>query len=134
MRYLLDTNAVIILLNDGQSALGKRVRRQKPAEVCISSIVAHELYYGAFKSQRVERNLAIVDSLQLQVLEFDKEDARQAGEIRARLARDGTPIGPYDMLIAGQAKSRGLTLVTRNKREFERVTGLKLADWESSTD
>lgn len=134
MRYLLDTNAVIALLNDGQSALGKRVRRQKPTDVCISSIVAHELYYGAFKSQRVEHNLAIVDTLQLQVLEFDKEDAREAGEIRARLARDGTPIGPYDMLIAGQAKSRGLTLVTRNKREFERVAGLKLADWESSTN
>lgn len=132
MRYLLDTNAVIALLNDGQSELGKRVRKQKPSSVCISAIVIHELYYGAFKSRRVEHNLAIVDGIQLQVIEFDKEDARQAGEIRAQLTQQGQPIGPYDVLIAGQAMSRGLTLVTRNQREFQRVAGLKLADWEAA--
>ena len=130
MRYLLDSNAVIALLNDAQSKLARRVRKHNPSEICISSIVAHELYYGAFKSQRVEHNLAIVDGLRLEVLEFDKEDARQAGEIRAELTRIGMPIGPYDILIAGQAKSRDMTLVTRNTREFERVEGLRLVDWE----
>ena len=79
-----------------------------------SAVVIHELYYGAFKSQRVEKNVARVDALQFPVLEFDQEDARQAGEIRAHLASKGTPIGPYDVLIAGQAKARNLTLVTHN--------------------
>jgi len=96
----------------------------------VSSVVIHELYYGAFKSQRVEKNVARVDALQFPVLEFDQEDARQAGEIRAHLASKGTPIGPYDLLIAGQAKARKLILVTHNTTEFTRVPGLKVEDWK----
>src|SRR5947209_14109486 len=110
MRYLLDANAVIGLLNDVASSLAQRARREKPADIAISAIVAHELFYGAFKSRRAMQNVALIDSLQLVVLEFDKEDARQAGEVRAFLASKGTPIGPYDVLIAGQAKARDLTL------------------------
>lgn len=90
------------------------------------------LYYGAFKSQRVEKNVARVDALQFPVLEFDQEDARQAGEIRAQLASKGTPIGPYDVLIAGQAKARKLTLVTHNTTEFQRVSGLRVEDWKGT--
>ena len=131
MRYLLDTNAVICLLNDQKSAVARRARRNKPADICISSIVAHELFYGAFKSQRAERNVALVDALRLLVLDFDREDARQAGEIRAALALEGTPIGPYDVLIAGQAKARGLILVTHNIDEFARVPKLRIEDWEA---
>lgn len=93
------------------------------------SIVAHELFYGAFKSQRAGRNVALVDSLQFEVLEFDKEDARQAGHIRAYLALIGTPIGPYDVLIAGQAKARNMILVTGNTDEFQRVEGLVIENW-----
>lgn len=130
MKYLLDANAVIALLN-GNETLGARLRRQRPADIGISSIVAHELFYGAFKSQHSERNVALVDALQFEVLEFDKEDARQAGEVRAALARQGRPIGPYDVLIAGQARARGLTLVTRNIGEFQRVADLAVEDWES---
>ncbi|MBI2383735.1 MAG: type II toxin-antitoxin system VapC family toxin [Gammaproteobacteria bacterium] len=132
MRYLLDTNAVIALLNDRDSPLARRVRRQKPGEVAISAIVAHELYYGAFKSQRTEHNVALVDALQFDVLDFDKEDARHSGEVRAALALNGSPIGSYDVLIAGQARSRGLVLVTRNTREFRRVPDLKCEDWHSA--
>ena len=73
--------------------------------------------------------MARVDALQFPVLEFDQEDARQAGEIRAHLASKGTPIGPYDVLIAGQAKARNLTLVTHNTTEFQRVEGLRVEDW-----
>lgn len=131
MKYLLDANAVIALLN-GNETLGARLRRQRPADIGISSIVAHELFYGAFKSQHSERNVALVDALQFEVLEFDKEDARQAGEVRAALARQGRPIGPYDVLIAGQARARGLTLVTRNIGEFQRVADLAVEDWESA--
>ncbi|HVT02319.1 MAG TPA: PIN domain-containing protein, partial [Thermoanaerobaculia bacterium] len=93
--------------------------------------VAHELYYGAFKSQRKTRNVDLVDALQFEVLEFDQDDAKQAGEVRALLAARGTPIGPYDVLIAGQARARKLILVTRNTGEFARVPDLRVEDWES---
>lgn len=129
MVYLLDTNAVIALLNDRKSPISRRTRRHKPADIGISSIVVHELFYGAFKSRRRESSIGLVDSLQFEVLSFDKEDARQAGEIRANLAKQGTPIGPYDVLIAGQAKARGLILVTRNTREFECIGGLHIGNW-----
>jgi tRNA(fMet)-specific endonuclease VapC len=131
MRYLLDTNAVIALLNDPQSQTSKRARSHKPADIGISAVVAHELYYGAFKSQRVAANVTLIDGLQFEVVEFDKEDARQAGEIRAALAKQGRPIGLYDALIAGQAVSRDLTLVSLNTEEFTRVTGLRVENWEA---
>jgi tRNA(fMet)-specific endonuclease VapC len=120
------------LLNDATSHVAKRLRQESPAHVAISSIVAHELYYGAFKSARSQHNPGLVDALQFPVLEFDREDARQAGAIRALLAGQGKPIGPYDALIAGQALARNLTLVTSNLREFERVPGLALEDWQKA--
>jgi tRNA(fMet)-specific endonuclease VapC len=118
------------LLNDGDSRTSRRARAYRPAEVGISAVVAHELYYGAFKSRRCDVNASLIDALQMEVVEFDKEDARQSGEIRAELAARGTPIGPYDILIAGQAKCRGLVLVTRNINEFGRVAGLQIENWE----
>ena len=127
--FLLDTNAVIAALKGNEGVLD-RIRAQSPQDVAISSIVAHELYYGAFRSVRTTENLARVDALQFRTLEFDRDDARCAGEIRARLSAAGSPIGPYDVLIAGQALSRALVLVTRNGREFARVDGLKIEDWE----
>ena len=133
MRYLLDANAVIALLNDTISPIARRIRRHAPRDIGLSAVVIHELFYGAFKSQRVEKNVARVDGLRFPVLEFDLEDARQAGEIRAHLASKGTPIGPYDVLIAGQAKARKLTLVTHNTTEFTRVPGLKVEDWKGAT-
>src|SRR5437868_2872111 len=109
MRYLLDANVVIGLLNDQTSKLARRARREKPVDVAVSAVVIHELFYGAFQSARAPQNVALVDSLQFIVLEFDREDARHAGEIRALLASAGRPIGPYDVLIAGQARARNLT-------------------------
>ncbi|MBL8484191.1 MAG: type II toxin-antitoxin system VapC family toxin [Rhodocyclaceae bacterium] len=132
MRFLLDTNAVIALLNDPSGAVARRARAHSPVDIVLSAIVSHELYFGAFKSQRRERNLAIVDALRIEVLPFDLEDARQAGEIRAALNATGTPIGAYDVLIAGQALARNLVLVTRNTREFERVPALRVEDWEAA--
>jgi tRNA(fMet)-specific endonuclease VapC len=129
MRYLLDANAVIALLNDSSSTLAQHVKRHKPSDILVSSIVMHELYYGAFKSQRSQHNSALIDSLRFETLDFDKDDARHAGHIRAALVIKGTPIGPYDILIAGQAKARNLILVTNNTREFKRVTGLRIEDW-----
>jgi tRNA(fMet)-specific endonuclease VapC len=129
MRYLLDANAVIDLLNDADSRLAKRVRRESPNDIAISAVVSHELFYGAYKSGRPTQNVRVIDALQFAVLEFDKEDARQAGAIRALLASRGTPIGPYDVLIAGQALARNMILITRNMDEFGRVPGLRAEDW-----
>ena len=129
MRYLLDANAVITALNEPNGPLSRRLHALVPADVGVSAVVMHELYYGAFKSERRDRNLALVDALRFEVLPLDTEDARHAGEIRAMLAARGTPIGAYDILIAGQALARGLTLVTRNLREFERIPELSLDNW-----
>jgi tRNA(fMet)-specific endonuclease VapC len=129
MRYLLDTNAVINLLNDTDSKLAKRARRESPNNIAIPAIVSHELFYGAFRSGRPTQNVGLIDGLQFIVLEFDKEDARQAGAVRALLASRGTPIGPYDVLIAGQALARNMILITRNMDEFGRVPGLRAEDW-----
>lgn len=130
MRFLLDTNAVIGLLG-GNAGVLAGVRRHTPQDFGVPAIAAHELFYGAYRSARQAQNLALLDGLRLEVLEFDKEDARQAGEIRAMLATIGKPIGPYDVLIAGQALARGLVLVTHNVGEFSRMADLQVEDWQS---
>jgi len=129
--YVLDTNAVIVLLAGKSARLSQAVFAQTPGVVGLPSIVAHELYFGAFRSRRVAHNLETLRLLtrDLPVLDFDDLDARVSGEVRAALAAQGTPIGPYDALIAGQAKARKLTLVTNNAREFARVAGLSVEDW-----
>ncbi|TPK71470.1 type II toxin-antitoxin system VapC family toxin [Mesorhizobium sp. B2-4-15] len=128
MIYLLDTNAIIAVVKRDADLL-KRLKRHGPQDYALSTIVAHELYYGAYKSWQQAGNLERIEALRFPVLEFDHEDARHAGEIRAMLAAFGTPIGPYDVLIAGQARARGLTLITRNIREFERIKDLSLETW-----
>lgn len=130
MRFLLDANALINLLG-GQPKLLKRVHRVSPLDVFLSAIVVHEVYFGAYKSRKAEANLALLDALQFETLAFSRNDAKQAGEIRAKLEASGTPIGPLDTLIAGQARARDLVLVTHNTREFSRVPGLHLEDWEA---
>jgi tRNA(fMet)-specific endonuclease VapC len=138
MRWLLDANAVIEALRNRVSPIAQRLRRESPKDVVISSIVAHELFYGAFKSRRMSENVTRVDALQFRVVEFDREDARQAGQIRAVLSPRGLEIGPYDVLIAGQAVARGLTLVTHNSPNSRRSPGCgskigrREADWPAS--
>lgn len=110
----------------------RRLREHRPADICLSSIVTHELYFGAHKSARVEASLKRLEALRFEVLPFDFEDSKAAGEIRAKLHAAGTPIGPFDVLIAGQALCRGLVLVTANVREFRRVGGLQIEDWINS--
>ena len=129
MLYLLDANAVISLMR-GEPGLTKRMTAQPPSHFGLSAIVAHELYYGAFRSQRSEQGLARIDALRFEVVAFDAEDALAAGRIRAELARAGSPIGAYDVLIAAQAQTRDLVLITHNHREFGRVSGLKWEDWQ----
>lgn len=131
IRYLLDTNVVISLIGKKSEILQNRFLSRQAGSLAISVIVMHELSFGAYKSQRVEHNLetARLFLRNVPVLDMDQQDATTAGEIRAALAMSGKPIGPYDVLLAGQAKARDLTLVTNNIREFERVPGLRVEDW-----
>ena len=129
MNFLLDTNSMVRLLN-GDRAMNAQIRRRRRAWVGVSSVVAFELFFGAFKSGRVKENLHRVDALGFEIVPFEWQDAREAGELRAALEQAGTPIGGYDGLIAGQARARNLTLVTHNTREFSRVPGLRIEDWQ----
>ena len=129
--HLLDTNAVIALLTGRSPRLIDKVTSSPVGSLALPAIVVHELYFGAFRSARIEHNLETLRLLitDIPVLDFDTQDAIVSGEIRAGLANSGRPIGPYDVLIAGQAKARRLTLVTNNVGEFERVEGLQVEDW-----
>ncbi|MBA8840631.1 type II toxin-antitoxin system VapC family toxin [Ochrobactrum sp. RH2CCR150] len=129
--HLLDTNAVITLIGRRSDTLVSRVLGSVPGTIGLSSIVVHELYFGAHKSAKIEHNLETLRLLlaDFPVLDFDQRDAYVAGDIRAALAAKGTPIGPYDALIAGQAKARDLVVVTNNTGEFARVEGLRVEDW-----
>ena len=129
--HLLDTNAVIALLTGRSPRLIDKVTSSTVGSLALPAIVVHELYFGAYRSARIEHNLETLRLLitDIPVLDFDTQDAIVSGEIRAGLANSGRPIGPYDVLIAGQAKARRLTLVTNNVGEFERVEGLQVEDW-----
>ena len=129
MRYLLDTNACIALLNKTSRPLAARVRRHAPVDIGLPAPVAYELYYGAWKSRQTSRNLDLLDRMGFEIVPFDASDARVAGAIRSQLEAVGRPIGPYDLLIAGQALARGLVLVTANNREFRRIEDLHCEDW-----
>ena len=131
IRYLLDTNTVIHWFNRSDAHVIARAAAERGVSA-LPSIVWHELCYGAVNGRRPEETIAAYESASLPVLPFDAEDARVAGEIRASLRRAGTPIGPYDVLIAGQALARDLILATNNTREFARVEGLKLEDWTAA--
>jgi tRNA(fMet)-specific endonuclease VapC len=130
----LDTNAVIALLNRSSAPMRARLAAaaHRREVVAISVVVLFELRYGAAKSanrQRASRRIADFLSGPVKVLDFEPDDAEEAGDIRAALERAGTPIGPYDVLIAGQARRRRAVLVTANLREFARVPRLKTEDW-----
>jgi tRNA(fMet)-specific endonuclease VapC len=130
----LDTNAVIAVLNDRASPVRTRIDAAIGSgdALAVSTIVLFELRYGAAKSARPERNAQrIADFLAgpIEILPFEPADAEEAGDIRAALERAGTPIGPYDILVAAQARRHAALLVTANEREFSRAPRLKFEDW-----
>ncbi|HYE49565.1 MAG TPA: tRNA(fMet)-specific endonuclease VapC [Azospirillaceae bacterium] len=130
LRYMLDTNICIYLIKNRPPELRAKFN-ELSGQICISSVVMGELIYGAEKSSRPASNIETVESFaaRLEVLPFDVPAAGQFGQIRAELERAGRPIGSYDLMIAGHARSLGLVLVTNNMREFERVPGLRLENW-----
>ena len=128
--YMLDTNLCVRVLRDRPPSVRARFNAEADG-LSISTIVLTELLHGAAKSARPVQNRAGVEELanRLAVLPFDDEAAAHAGDIRATLEREGRPIGGYDVLIAGHARSRGLIVVTGNLGEFKRVDGLRCEDW-----
>lgn len=133
IKYMLDTNICIFTVKNRPEHL-RGTFNQRHGQMGISSITLMELIYGAEKSATPERNLVVVEGFasRLEVLTYDEIAAAHSGQLRAELARNGTPIGPYDQLIAGHARSRGLILVTNNLREFNRVPGLRVEDWTAA--
>lgn len=133
---LLDTNVVIQVVSGRQPHVGKRFQQalQGGAIIRIPSLVLFELRFGIAKSRhRDKSDLALKKFLEapVDIVAFDDIDAIHAGEIRAHLERQGAPIGPYDLLIAAQARARNAVLATANIREFERVPGLTVTDWST---
>ncbi len=133
IRYLLDTDIIIYTMKNKPPAVRQAFERFHE-EIAISSVTLMELSYGAERSSDKVRNLKSVEGLaaRLSVLDFDVNAASHTGEIRAQLANIGKPIGPYDAMIAGHARSRGFVLVSNNEREFKRVDGLRIENWALS--
>lgn len=133
LKYLLDTNIVIYTLKKRPLHLKRRFQ-DNYGRMGISAVTLGELVFAAEHSQQVERNLADIEAMvaRFEVLPFGDKAAYHFGQIRAALYRTGKPIGPYDMMIAGQARALGLVLVTNNVKEFDRVPGLVLEDWSEA--
>jgi len=130
----LDTNVVIAILNDRPPGVRRAFEAARAKNAVALSIIAyHELMYGAAASARRddnERKIALfIASAEVALIDFIEEDARHAADIRAHLRRAGAPIGPYDALIAAQARRLGATIITANGREFDRVPGLSVVNW-----
>lgn len=130
LKFMLDTNICIFTIKNRPQPV-REVFKRHHGQMCISAVTLMEMIYGAEKSPNPERNLADIEGFaaRLEVLKYDQEAAAHTGQLRAELARAGTPIGPYDQMIAGHARSQGLILVTNNRREFDRVPGLRVEDW-----
>ena len=130
LRYMLDTNLCIRVLRERPVNLRERFNAEADG-LCISTIILTELLHGAEKSDRPTVNRTKVEAFaaRLEILPFDPDAAAHAADIRAVLERRGQPIGGYDVLIAGHARSRGLIVVTGNLGEFSRVDGLRCEDW-----
>jgi tRNA(fMet)-specific endonuclease VapC len=130
--YLLDTNACIRILNNSSPPLIARLQQHEPGEIYLCAIVKAELTYGAYHSSQVADNLRVLDRFfePFVSLPFDDRCVVGYGRIRSDLAREGTTIGPYDLMIATTAMSHDLTLVTHNTKEYGSIAGLHFEDWE----
>lgn len=132
MRYLLDTNVCVMYLNGRSTSVRDRLHSTALEKMAVCSVVKAELFYGAMRSNNLARTLARqqVFLASFASLPFDDDAAIVCGRTRARLASAGTPIGACDLLIAAIALANNLILVTHNTREFGRVDGLQVEDWE----
>ena len=131
MRFMLDTNIIAYAKNNRPESVLQHLTQYRPEDLCISAITMAELEYGVCNSSRPDQNrMALLLFLsRISVIPFDADAAREYGMIRADLTKKGTLIGANDLLIAAHARSLGLTLVTNNTREFDRVENLRVENW-----
>lgn len=131
MKYMLDTNICIYIIKKQPENVLKKFEKLNIGDVCISSMTLAELMYGVEKSHHIQKNKTALQefTLPLEIVSFDEKAASHYGHIRAYLQKEGTLIGPLDLLIAAHAQSLNLILVTNNKKEFARVPRLKIEDW-----
>lgn len=131
MRFMLDTNICIHAIRHKPEGVFHELQKHDPSEICVSAVTYAELIYGVEKSMAVEKNRLALSLLManIEIVDFDAEAAAYYGRIRFALEKNGTPIGPLDMMIAGHAQSLGCTLVTNNVKEFARVSGLEIENW-----
>jgi tRNA(fMet)-specific endonuclease VapC len=132
MKFLLDTDTCIYALKQNASVL-KHLLAHSRNDVGLSVITEAELRTGAVKSSSAAKTLRLIENFlrPLGIVEFTSIDAASYAQVRAKLERAGTPIGPLDTLIAAQAVARKLVLVSNNEREFSRVAGLRIENWTS---
>ena len=133
MKFLLDTCVLSDFVRGNTGTLSS-LRAKSPTDIAISSVTWMEVRYGLeLNPERAKRIEPLVEALtaSIETLSYDRDDAAVSAQWRARLRVLGTPIGPYDLMIAGCALNRGLILVTSNTREFSRITGLQLENWRS---
>ncbi len=130
LKFMLDTNIIIYTIKNKPTTVRKTFKKHE-GQMCLSTVTLGELIYGAEKSSQPEKNMEVIESMiaRLEVLSFEPHDTTHFGQLRAELASIGKPIGPYDTMIAGHARSRGLILVTNNTKEFKRVPGLRIENW-----
>jgi tRNA(fMet)-specific endonuclease VapC len=131
MKYMLDTNICIYIINKNPEEVFTRFRKLQIVDICVSTITLAELEYGVYKSMNKLRNKTALAGflVPVSILPFSENAARVFGEIRAKLEMEGRVIGGYDMLIAAQALAEGMTLVTNNICEFERISELRVENW-----
>jgi tRNA(fMet)-specific endonuclease VapC len=137
LNYLLDTNVCIAVLNETSPQIEARVLKELRAnsQLSVSTVSAFELWCGVAKSARRQSNAQKLTAFLanwINLLSFDDDDARFAGELRAGMEAIGRPVGDYDLLIAGQALRHKMTVVTANAREFGRIKNLSWEDWSKS--
>ena len=125
MKYMLDTNICIYAIKQEPEVVLQKILKHHPSDICISSITYAELMHGVEKNR-----LALTLLLSpIEIVDFDSHAAEEYGKIKADLQSQGKIIGPIDLLIASHAKSKGLTIVTNNTKEFKRVNHLNVEDW-----
>lgn len=131
MKYLIDTNICIYIMNKRPKFVIKKFRQSEPGEISISAISVSELQYGVSKSANPPKNEQRLYEflLPFEILPYDESASKSYGNIRFRLGKTGRTIGPLDMLIGTHALSRGLILVTNNEKEFARIPGLRIENW-----
>lgn len=131
MKYMLDTNICIYLMNGKDDKLAMKFNKNNPNDLCISNITYSELMYGVEKSKNRELNFyrLLLFLSEINILNYDFNASEEYGRIRFLLEKKGNIIGSNDLFIAAHAKSLGLTLITNNEKEFSRVNGLKVENW-----